>query len=67
MAVQVALGVLASPGPDGLIASQSWHWPVAHSRLLFVLNIIEPTVTNNSALRGLGFCDKLAALAAKGH
>jgi len=27
--------------------------------LLFVLNIIEPTVTNNSALRGLGFCDKL--------
>mmetsp|Transcript_33751 Transcript_33751/g.77983 ORF Transcript_33751/g.77983 Transcript_33751/m.77983 type:complete len:1085 (-) Transcript_33751:162-3416(-) len=27
--------------------------------LLFVLNIIEPTVTNNSALRGLGFCDRI--------
>ncbi|CAE7038128.1 cya1 [Symbiodinium natans] len=27
--------------------------------LLFVLNIIEPTLTNNSALRGLGFCDNL--------
>ena len=66
MAVQVALGVLASLAPKvrgpGDLDAFSGSLP----RLLFVLNIIEPVVTNNSALRGLGFCDQLAAWAARG-